>query len=417
MNFDIIENRRKQIQNWIVSIKECYQKVIDNKTELEIVQLVRALNLEMLDFKEFYLPTLDLVIDIASGSQGAYKALGLQPPTEYNLILFDNEVKVDMSSKEREDIAYHIFPELKEAYQTFQEVLGKYEKIQEILVIETRARIKQLFDAYEIILKRIEKQVRKSSSPLAEDLISGLTEMRLMEKRLKEEIAKNSIGGQDLWRKSLGKRYSIENELLDSFPSPNLFSYYKVSHNRSPMLSENILTQELQERNQTFEQRFQAISKSIKNLQEKTQHSYKMYEVLDQLNPEFPINLERLAELAGLDKNLTERTLEFVLEITPEIGKYDQMSQMLVFDKPEKVRKAVRSKKRVFCPECKSKLKSTVEKCPNCGKEFDICPICRGTITTETTKSCSSCGRLFHKNHLEEWMNTNSNCPICKKKL
>ena len=91
---------------------------------------------------------------------------------------------------------------------------------------------------------------------------------------------------------------------------------------------------------------------------------------------------------------------------------------MLVFDKPDKVKKLVKKpKKKVKCPDCSVEVKSTAEKCPNCGKKFDSCPICRGIITTEKTKACSSCGRLFHKNHLEEWMNTNRNCPVCKEKL
>ncbi len=38
-------------------------------------------------------------------------------------------------------------------------------------------------------------------------------------------------------------------------------------------------------------------------------------------------------------------------------------------------------------------------------------------IVKEYSLKSNSCGRLFHKNHLEEWMNTSSYCPVCKSKL
>jgi len=61
----------------------------------------------------------------------------------------------------------------------------------------------------------------------------------------------------------------------------------------------------------------------------------KVLETLTKMDPEFPVFLPRLAELIEEEKELTESALKFVLQRSPDIGKYDSMSQVLKFSKPE----------------------------------------------------------------------------------
>lgn len=49
-------------------------------------------------------------------------------------------------------------------------------------------------------------------------------------------------------------------------------------------------------------------------------------------------------------------------------------------------------------------------------KENTICQICKLTIKKNTEiVTCSSCSSFFHKNHLIQWLKTNSYCPVCKE--
>ncbi len=156
--------------------------------------------------------------------------------------------------------------------------------------------------------------------------------------------------------------------------------------------------------------------KQIDEIIKTEKKSLKMENLLAEMNPEFPVNLERMAELMGEEKTITEEILIYTLNKRQNIGKYDSMSQMFVFS-GKTIKKQQKKEKKIKCPKCRSVLTNTESKCLNCGREFEICQICRGIIVEGKTLSCSSCGRLFHKEHLEEWMNTNRNCPVCKEKI
>ena len=55
------------------------------------------------------------------------------------------------------------------------------------------------------------------------------------------------------------------------------------------------------------------------------------------MNPEFPVFLPRLAELVKLEPDQTEKTLNFVLAKHPKLGKYDAMSQVLMFTESDEL--------------------------------------------------------------------------------
>ena len=48
----------------------------------------------------------------------------------------------------------------------------------------------------------------------------------------------------------------------------------------------------------------------------------------------------------------------------------------------------------------------------------EICQICKLTLRKkQKICQCPGCNSLFHKNHLEEWLETENNCPVCKNRL
>lgn len=48
----------------------------------------------------------------------------------------------------------------------------------------------------------------------------------------------------------------------------------------------------------------------------------------------------------------------------------------------------------------------------------NICMICKLKITiNEMVYKCPYCDNHFHENHLDEWLNTSKNCPVCGETL
>ena len=180
--------------------------------------------------------------------------------------------------------------------------------------------------------------------------------------------------------------------------------------------SEIIFNEEIKNREKELESRLNVVANQIKEVGKQEEKSRKMLSIFEQMNPEFPVNIDRIAELVKVEKTVAEEILIYTLNKYSKIGKYDPMSQMFVFS-GDYSKKQQKKEKIIKCPECKTDIGTTESKCPKCGKEFETCSICRGIIVKGKTLKCSSCGRLFHKEHLEEWMNTNRNCPVCKNKL
>ncbi len=48
----------------------------------------------------------------------------------------------------------------------------------------------------------------------------------------------------------------------------------------------------------------------------------------------------------------------------------------------------------------------------------EICAICRKSLKKDDLIiQCSNCSTFFHHNHLQEWLNANSECPVCRNNL
>jgi len=107
---------------------------------------------------------------------------------------------------------------------------------------------------------------------------------------------------------------------------------------------------------------------------------------------------------------------------------------------------AIVAKKDLFCKHCRSQefmeikvcqncgeksIRKNTKFCPNCGKRIGFtnqdlifaksseplhCGICKQDIT-EDMVFCPICRNTFHFSHLKSWLQTNKNCPMCKKEL
>lgn len=122
--------------------------------------------------------------------------------------------------------------------------------------------------------------------------------------------------------------------------------------------------------------------------------------VLKQMNPEFPVFLPRLAELTELDKSSVEKALKLILQKTPDIGRYDPMAQVLMFNKPEEVLQLLNS--------IIDKGDPTKYKCMICNRDIH---------TNEPTSACPHCENTAHSSELLEWLKNKSICPVCKHSL
>ncbi len=58
------------------------------------------------------------------------------------------------------------------------------------------------------------------------------------------------------------------------------------------------------------------------------------------------------------------------------------------------------------------------EVCNNCGKETFQCLICHQNVSFgQEIVQVKNCGHLFHRSHIIAWIQSHSNCPLCKNKI
>ncbi|MHA1166742.1 MAG: zinc ribbon domain-containing protein [Candidatus Hodarchaeales archaeon] len=72
----------------------------------------------------------------------------------------------------------------------------------------------------------------------------------------------------------------------------------------------------------------------------------------------------------------------------------------------------------ITCMKCGSQVKINSKVCEKCGKEIEICEICKKAINPgDVVSECKYCNRLFHHSHLRETVKVFGECPICRCKL
>ena len=70
------------------------------------------------------------------------------------------------------------------------------------------------------------------------------------------------------------------------------------------------------------------------------------------------------------------------------------------------------------CYHCGTEIEKPDLPCPSCSKASPKCSVCRGAlVTTDNIVSCPHCQHMAHKEHIMNWLNIRSSCPLCKGQL
>ncbi len=87
--------------------------------------------------------------------------------------------------------------------------------------------------------------------------------------------------------------------------------------------------------------------------------------------------------------------------------------------KPQKskIRMKYKTSSSFLCANCKEKIKTIKNKCPNCNEPIS-CSICKlGIKETDKLYKCPYCGCIGHSEHFLEWLEVKANCPKCQTQL
>ncbi|MHA2295584.1 MAG: hypothetical protein ACXAEU_21815 [Candidatus Hodarchaeales archaeon] len=127
---------------------------------------------------------------------------------------------------------------------------------------------------------------------------------------------------------------------------------------------------------------------------------------------EKPIDMSEISDALKVNENQVIRTLSLLVGH----GYYPLGSfQLQVFDKGGKI-KGVALK--IKCESCKASLEVYFLICPKCGKERQVCIICKGSLEdTGGVASCPHCHLLSHEKHLLAWLKFKEQCPLCRRAL
>ncbi len=129
--------------------------------------------------------------------------------------------------------------------------------------------------------------------------------------------------------------------------------------------------------------------------------------ILNQLRPNIPVALTRIAQLSDISLEQLEHLL-LSLEITGKLpGEYLKLEQVFI-----------RNQKKLVYTLCKTCGEPTkLYPCEFCGKG-EVCSTCRLIIGIDhEVLSCPNCGASNHKKHLLEWVKIKGNCPSCRERL
>ena len=416
MHTNLLQNWLKESENELNELKRTNSLLVFNREYANLINLVIDL------FEEIIPKLISTAEQIQSILYAPYERLSIDFPQEVTVKIFNTKELRIPFTKDKIENSRNFFPEIKEVESILNRILQNLEDEPVRIIKVVRSNLEVSLEEIDDEVRTLEKVI-VSVVPNIEVLLNGyrkIAESKYLRNYLKQfKPNQLSVKFQTIDRAKQvieDFRRRTDKVCKFTFDLGGLFDFELNQVDLSKWYKEKIETEEMERKGKEIQNRISFLVKQIDEIVKNETKSNKMKNLLSEMNPEFPVNLERIAELVGEEKTVAEETLVYTLNKYPQIGKYDSMSQMVVFS--DKVTKKQQKKeKKIKCPECKSDLKNTENKCPNCGKEFELCPICRGIVTSEKTLKCSSCGRLFHKEHLEEWMNTNRNCPVCKEKL
>lgn len=193
-------------------------------------------------------------------------------------------------------------------------------------------------DAYieiENSINALEKKIDLLPPPDLSDLYPDI--QKYAESIMVYDINKNSSIIQDL--------PNYNNQMLNMLNQGNLLTNYNLNfRNKNNIFTMNMNNfPEVNNKLRSLEGKRKNIHDKIIRYGITSGNAPKLLKVLEEMNPEFPVFLPRLAELVTLEKQQTEDALNFLLAKSPELGKYDSMAQVLMFSKPTEVGKLIDS--------------------------------------------------------------------------
>ncbi|MHA2250459.1 MAG: hypothetical protein ACXAD7_08850 [Candidatus Kariarchaeaceae archaeon] len=145
--------------------------------------------------------------------------------------------------------------------------------------------------------------------------------------------------------------------------------------------------------------------------------------LLKQLQPNIPISLHRLSELAKLSSQEVEKVIISVLSEDPTLGQYLHLEQVFIKDASGRQTTISEGSSTMVdtlqtCPRCKETLSVLVRKCTNCQEDLAFCNICkRGFTASDQIVDCPECENRFHRAHLLGYIQSQGSCPVCKNSL
>ncbi|MBA7556481.1 hypothetical protein ES705_49190 [subsurface metagenome] len=279
--------------------------------------------------------------DVKPSFYNTFKKTGIDNSL-FLLLGFSEKESENLETKEFswEELSLEIYPNLNKAIVMYEETINNLEKEQEIVILKGQKIIDEIIFSIEELTKQIKNKLEAVPPPVIEDFRyilherAGLISMYLWyEKRQYVPDKVNYLEGRIQRRTQRGTRRKIQEDPRKT----HLNIWNKQYSNFQNLIELNVVNDYYKQRFKQVNQDFAEYSSKILQYSIVIENSHKILENLKEMNPEFPLFLPRLAELAEMDKEDTEESLIHVLKKHPKIGKYDKMSQVLVFSKPDEI--------------------------------------------------------------------------------
>jgi len=244
----------------------------------------------------------------------------------------DEEIYVNGKKINEIKLPLEFYPGLDSAYRLFSDICNdlerNFEKIKALGIKYKTQLLQQRTD----VLGDLDKKLNSSPPLESHDFLSEI------ELFTKLATIYNSLDGWNLRKHLAGtlKKHKLKKNTSDE---NNIFMFIDKEIRIPWNISESFTIRTEETRDLVAKQNgmFKDYFRKILRIRELDEYSQILLKQLEKMDPEFQVNLSRLAELVKMKKEITEETLLYLLRKYPKIGKYDEMSQMLRFAKPEDV--------------------------------------------------------------------------------
>lgn len=357
-----ISNYNSLLIDWVEQSQKVLEKLLETDKPRTFRFIFKELLVKVLDFEKLWNELYNFAYSNFPIYLENLQQMNLTPPT--NFVLGDNEQAVlpllpvinqhkrsiqkntnflqkkfwnkqRDNTQERElpgiyiDLIGKVYSESEKAYKTFivvcEELIRSVEKYKTISYAFFDTWLKE----FEKILVQIREKLNTQPPP-------DINEINPLLQKYSEM--------QAIWEehKIIGILHSSAdyiNQLQLKASQGNLLNMYNLVFPNPELLANATFENfpDVKSRYQNIILRRQELEQQIRIYGIIASNAPKVLRILEQMNPEFPVYLQRLTELTMLEKRMTEDALKYVLAKTPELGKYDELSQILMFTKPNEV--------------------------------------------------------------------------------